>query len=177
MKPYFQDEFVTLYHGDARTTALSLGRDLVVLTGPPWVEHYDVACSVIASLWPRALICQWTELNRPPCPLPLVAAHIWINADAEGLRYQPFYHFTEDGGRKRSAIFQYPDYERTHPHDFPMELAQALLMKAPRMDVFDPFCGSGATLLAARSLKRKAVGIEIDEKRCEMAAKRLSDAR
>ena len=56
----------------------------------------------------------------------------------------------------------------------PLPLIKTLLEWADRESVLDPFCGGGTTLLAARELGITAVGIELDEAHCEIAAKRMS---
>lgn len=60
-----------------------------------------------------------------------------------------------------------------HPARFPVALPSAIIQTWPGT-VCDPFMGSGTTLRAAKDLGRKAIGIEIEEKYCEIAARRLA---
>jgi site-specific DNA-methyltransferase (adenine-specific) len=63
-----------------------------------------------------------------------------------------------------------------HPSPKPVLLLQKVLpVIASEGDlVLDPFMGAGATLVAAKFMKMRAVGIEIEERYCEIAAKRLA---
>jgi site-specific DNA-methyltransferase (adenine-specific) len=67
-----------------------------------------------------------------------------------------------------------PGTARTHVTEKPEKLLRDLLSVAPDGAVLDPFMGSGTTLRAAKDLGRKAIGIEIEERYCEIAAQRCA---
>ncbi len=70
----------------------------------------------------------------------------------------------------------YPPRDRAHPNEKPVELPSLFIDCTTTAGdlVLDPFLGSGTTLVAAKQLGRRAIGVEIEEKYCEVAAKRLS---
>jgi len=70
-----------------------------------------------------------------------------------------------------------PEKNHKHPTPKPLSFMKKLLLRVSvnKLEVIlDPFMGSGTTLVAAKQLNRKAIGIEIEERYCQIAAQRLS---
>ena len=97
------------------------------------------------------------------------------DAGCENMPLKPSYMV--EAGSKTSSL-RGKQYDRTttgrndHPTVKPLKLMEYLITLSGGQTILDPFCGSGTTLIAAKRLGRKAIGIEIDEHSCEIAANR-----
>jgi site-specific DNA-methyltransferase (adenine-specific) len=62
-----------------------------------------------------------------------------------------------------------------HPTVKPVDIFRPLVSRSslPGELILDPFCGSGPSLIAAAEMDRRAIGIEIEERYCEVAARRV----
>jgi DNA modification methylase len=83
-------------------------------------------------------------------------------------------------GKREASIYRIRPFTSqdkvrpNHPTPKPTAPMEALLSKCPPGVVADPFAGSGATLLAASLMGRSAIGVELEERYCEVVAERLS---
>jgi len=91
----------------------------------------------------------------------------WVSGDRRADRVFPYLW---DGFLRGSET----GVPRVHPTQKPIAVMEWCLQFVDGETILDPFMGSGTTLVAAKNLGRKAIGIEIEEKYCEIAAKRLA---
>jgi site-specific DNA-methyltransferase (adenine-specific) len=81
-----------------------------------------------------------------------------------------------DGIRLKGEGYFFREETYGHPGYTPKPIMHrcVTLLSPEGGTVLDPFCGTGTTLRAAKDLGRKAIGIEIEERYCEIAAKRMA---
>jgi len=199
--PYYDCDGITIYHGDCREILPYLPKVDLVLTDPPYGVGFQYA-SYQDSLdgWKALMgdLVPWIRNNSsmgilPSCQIKQLG---WIYE-----LYPPDWllcwykgspgHVAFVGFNDWEPLLVYGKRKGLHMHDYfycqpapadnghpcpkPIKWANHLIGKTTKQDetVLDPFMGSGTTLVAAKQLHRKAIGIEIEEKYVEIAIKRL----
>jgi site-specific DNA-methyltransferase (adenine-specific) len=226
MEAYYQDDLVTLYHGDCREVLGSFADQSVdcVITDPPYTERThgmaktnkgsghgvkaigfrsftedDLAwalaeCARLTRRWVVATLdyAHAFALDQtPPDGLRSLRVGVWvkpnpmpqISADRPGQGWEAisFLHRADvkpawHGGGK-AGVWTHPVVQgEGHPtvKPLPMVADWVRLFTDAGDLILDPFAGSGTTLRAAKDEGRRAIGVELDERYCEVIAKRLS---
>jgi DNA modification methylase len=210
VKPYYQDEFITLFHGDCLEITEWLNSDVLV-TDPPYGQRYKsnmnrgnrsnwhdpIKGDHSTNLRDNALAL-WGENKaafvfgtwKTPKPAKTRQTLVWDKTPCGfmgdlsipfGTAHEEIYCLGKRGwtGSREPSIIRAQmlmsgDSSRpNHPTPKPVGLMERLVSKTLGV-VADPFAGSGATLLAAKNLGRKSIGVEVDERYCEIIAKRAA---
>lgn len=133
----------------------------------------------------------WTASRMDDKGLSFFQAVVWdksARGNGLGWRYRRNYEFVmiahriggkllwaNDNITTPNIVRDTPVIERQHPNEKPIPLVARFLRLHASVGqiVLDPFMGSGTTLRAARDLGLRAIGIEIEERYCEIAVRRL----
>jgi DNA modification methylase len=190
MTPYYQDEAVTIYHGDNRALVEQGLQFDSILTDPPYgkgvfkdnqEDFKDHVGWLVAQGCPLVFTCPVLSLWDIPKPQWVA---VWEKPQSFGFWATPLYPHWEpiclygfEGKGARQDIFvSNPQSPNGHPTPKPLNLMRELIQIMSDGTILDPFMGSGTTLRAAKDLGRKAIGIEIEERYCEIAANRMAQA-
>ena len=138
-----------------------------------------ITCASVAAY----VFCRWDNLRDMPPPTSVLAwvKNNWSMGDLlheHGRQWEAICFYP---GPMHVFRFRLPDVvhgDRTgndlHPTQKPTSVISQLIACSVASSVLDPFMGSGTTLVAAKRAGLTAIGIEIEERYCEIAAKRLS---
>lgn len=193
MVPYYDRGGITIYHGDAREVLPSIEADVMV-TDPPYgikfaarptkwqrlagrtPEQWDEAPAAGLDLWVAryAAACVWGG-NYYALP-PSRGWMAWVKPDAPPSMANVELAWTSLNRNARHIVHSIgaTNAERLgHPTQKPLRVMAWCISQMPDGKIVDPFMGSGTTLRAAKDLGRRAIGIEIEERYCEIAAKRM----
>ena len=206
-KPYYQDEYATIYCGDCRNIAPLLGEFDLLFADPPYgisfTAHYpnhqvfsnivgddslEIAGWIFQNLHIASECCIWGA-NCFPQLLPHKGVWVcWDKRTSEQADYilgSPFElaWINRKTGFHIMVRVQHVGFinsngvgvARSHPTEKSIPMISKLLERHfPKAEsIIDVCMGSGTTLRAAKNLRRKCVGIEIEEKYCEIAANRM----
>jgi len=207
MRPYYEDEAVTIYHADCRDVLPQLGKVDLVLTDPPYGIGEAAGKNKSREQLAQPKDYGFAEWDNKPIPQELLdltrsfgskqvifggnfysfpPSTCWLVWDKDNSGDFADAELAWTNLRGAVRIFKYrwngmlqedmknKEY-RWHPTQKPIPLMKWCILKAdPIETILDPFMGSGTTLRAAKDLGRKAIGIEIEERYCEIAAKRMA---
>lgn len=209
--PYYQDDYVTLYHGDCLELADAWTCADVLVTDPPygidWAighvrngrqpsvaiagdEDVTVRDSMLDAWGGHKAAIVFGSVLRP-APSETKQVLVWektldsgVLGTVAGFRrnWEAIFlrgSFGKMPATKSSVIRSLKSTTRNaidagHPHSKPIPVMETLIASTPSGVVADPFAGSGSTLVAAKNLGRKVIGVELEEKYCEIIAQRCS---
>ena len=204
MTPYYSDDAVTIYHGDCRDLIDGLEFDVIVTDPPYGIDYGNQRKGSGALWQTEFIVgdestalAEW--LLGLPMPMVVFGAHefahllpsgghfvCWdkrVSERADAMPGTPFeLAWSSSATRHRMIRCQHggainangAGLARVHPTEKPVPVMRRLIDEVEGAMVMDPFMGSGTTLRAAKDLNRRAIGIEIDERYCEIAARRCS---
>ena len=203
MKPYYEHAGITIYHGDCREVLPSLcaaGFDAAI-TDPQYGvgENYasghddadDVSLALMALTYLRGTAKRVALTKRNKASVPVSETRLdrkffisgWCWRKSMGLHVLATTPVLwarsirrESGSRPDSYTATMSAEKNGHPCPKPIDQWKWLIGRATLEGetVVDPFFGSGTTGRACKDLGRHCIGIEIEERYCEIAAKRLS---
>ena len=198
--PFYQDASCTIYNADCREILPLLPRFDLLLTDPPYgINAAKMTMGKGQSDKPKAARFEKSEwdANRPDLRLSFGAADkhcvwggnyfsdvlaptndwlVWHKQNDGRSFSECELAWTNFGKQTRhfSWSWLHGGEDKLHPTQKPVPLMRWCLTHAPdAQTILDSFMGSGTTLVAAKLEGRKAVGIEINKKYCEIAANRL----